>query len=80
MDTWTDFFRSFFQTLSPKVVVPFLIVQLGNLIYAIGSGGWDWHQTLIALLGLVASAFGFSVPPAPDVRHHEVAALSRRKR
>lgn len=79
MDTWTEFFRTFFQRFSPKVVLPFLFVQATNAVLAIGHGGWDSENSLLAAIAFVAATLGFSAPPAPDVKHDEVKALSKRR-
>jgi hypothetical protein len=65
------------MNISPKVYVPTLIAVLAGALLWLVTG--DKTALIVSLTGLTTGGLAAAAPPAPGVRHTEVAAIAKRK-
>jgi hypothetical protein len=65
------------MNISPKVYVPTVLAILAGLALWLITG--DETALIVSLTGLTTGGVAAVAPPAPGVKHSEVAAIARKR-
>lgn len=65
------------MNISPKVYIPTAIAVLAGALLWLITG--DQTALIVSLTGLTTGGLAAAAPPAPGVKHSEVAAIARKR-
>lgn len=67
-------------TVSPKVLVPFILGLVATAIHWLVTGEFDENETVLLISDFAYAIVGYSLAPAPGVRQVDVDVLSRKRK